>query len=147
MIEQKGKCVRRDDPGSSAVVRANRCALRAARELNIIAHLESGWAHLESAPSLQTYLESGWNRYAPAMSKSSNLLLRTMLKRQTVRVGQSVENRLKIKALLRKEKKQEKIEALEVELAKAKRVSVQAFLRQEKIKHCLEQRASWRWSL
>ena len=90
---------------------------------------------MKSAPLRQTYLESGWNRYAPAMSKSSKLLLKSMLKRQTVRVSQSVENRLKIKKLIEEQK--QVLKCLEGELAKAKRVSVRAVMRQENIKYYL----------
>ena len=69
MIEQKGKCVRRDDPGSSAVVNSGAVPRRAAaRAANHCAPWRQ--AYLESAPLRQAYLESGWNRYAPAMSKS-----------------------------------------------------------------------------
>ena len=90
---------------------------------------------MRSAPLRQTYLESGWNRYAGAMSNSSKLLLKTMLKRQTGRVTRSVEKRLQIKKLIEEQK--QVLKCLEGELAKAKRVSVRAVMRQENIKYYL----------
>ena len=90
---------------------------------------------MKSKPLRQTHLESGWNRHAGAMSNSSKRLLKSMLKRQTVRVSQSVENRLKIKKLIEEQK--QVLKCLEGELAKAKRVSVRAVMRQENIKYYL----------
>ena len=58
-----------------------------------------------------------------------------MLKRQTVRVSQSVENRLKIKKLIEEQK--QVLKGLEGELAKAMRMSVHAIMRQENIKYYL----------
>ena len=58
-----------------------------------------------------------------------------MLKRQTGRVTMSVEKRLQIKKLIEEQK--QVLKCLEGELAKAKRVSVRAVMRQENIKYYL----------
>ena len=105
---------------------------RAARGANRCAR--SGQASVNSAP-LRQKITDYFPRHAGAMSNSSKLLLKSMLKRQTVRVSQSVENRLKIKRLIEEQK--QVLKCLEGELAKAKRVSVRAVMRQENIKYYL----------
>ena len=105
---------------------------RAARGANRCAR--SGQASVNSAP-LRQKITDYFPRHAGAIPNSSKLLLKTMLKRQTGRVTMSVEKRLQIKKLIEEQK--QVLKCLEGELAKAKRVSVRAVMRQENIKYYL----------
>ena len=133
MIEQKKKSLARP---RQALPPLPRRALpqpwRAARGANRCAR--SGQESVKSAP-LRQKITDYFPCHAGAMSNSSKLLLKSILKRQTVRVSQSVENRLKIKKLIEEQKQVPK--CLEGELAQAKRVSVRAVMRQENIKYYL----------
>ena len=133
MIEQKNKSLARPRHAMPPLPRRSLPQpWRAARGANRCARW--GQASVKSAP-LRQEITDYFPRHAGAMSNSSKLLLKSMLKRQTVRVSQSVENRLKIKKLIEEQK--QVLKCLEGELAKAKRVSVRAVMRQENIKYYL----------
>ena len=132
MIEQKNKSLARPRRAMPPLPRHSLPQpWRAARGANRCARW--GQASVKSAP-LRQKITDYFPRHT-GTSNSSKCLLKSMLKRQTVRVYQSVENRLEIKKLIEEQK--QVLKRLEGELAKAKRVSVRAVMRQETIKYYL----------